>query len=483
MASGKVTGSRREASAQSRPWKRVDVHLLAVLQHRLLTRDSQDHLAGAGDLSGGPRTLPGRNGWPPPRRNRVRWSCCARADSGARFISMSRAMALAAAAGLSVRPANWWLPMRPPPFKIYILCREADACGKPPAGCGATPRTGSSGRSTSRPMNWIRILSAYGPRASAAGLHLHGTVEDARGGRGIPARQRLARRAHPVRLLRGDGGADRRGGRHDRQRPGRPARLRSPDQHGPEPRWHGPGRAAFLSSPEKAAERYRVLGQQLRLANGHLREGTSLQSSVSEVRIRLLECALTVEEQLADCTLFGDASTRDLKEATDDLRRALRLCYLLPRHSRERIQAGLLYRQALVLGLRSEVQNLQLAHDYLGQAAQAVKLSRRPGPGPRGSCHPHAFDPRRALQGFSRVARRSRQGRVREEESGRWSSSAAALLRFRGNSAAECPCREHLELLMFAARVLVEESLSADRFHLLLGGFGIAPGFLPPGLG
>ncbi len=109
------------------------------------------------------------------------------------------------------------------------------------------------------------------------------------------------------------------------------------------------------------------------------------------------------------------------------------------------------------------MQNLQLAHDYL-QAAQAVKLS---------ADQARALEDRAALTPLIlAVLKASAESPgdldkdAFEKKKVALEQLRAALLGFRGNLAQNAQ-RDHLELLMFGARVLVEESLSADRFHLL----------------
>ena len=83
-------------------------------------------------------------------------------------------------------------------------------------------------------------------------------------------------------------------------------------------------------------------------------------------RARLVERSIHVLDCQADCNLFAEGG--DLKEASDDLRRALRLCPELMAARKDAIRASLMYKQTLVLSLASAYQDLDLAAAHHQQA-------------------------------------------------------------------------------------------------------------------
>ena len=106
------------------------------------------------------------------------------------------------------------------------------------------------------------------------------------------------------------------------------------------------------------------------------RQSTTANQDMSEVQDRLRERWFDSMERLVDCNLFADPSERDLREASDDLRRAIRYCYVLPENQRNLTEAGLMYKQAIVLSLESPAQDIPLAHSYCKRAQALVD---RPG--------------------------------------------------------------------------------------------------------
>lgn len=115
----------------------------------------------------------------------------------------------------------------------------------------------------------------------------------------------------------------------------------------------------FKGNTYFSAEKYRWLARQVESALTHLR---SIASKVeSDAERKLYDRLVNTLERLGDCNLFGDPNHRDLKEAADDYRRALSRTHRKTRRGRDSTRANLLYKQALALALPSPIQDTQLA--------------------------------------------------------------------------------------------------------------------------
>ena len=109
----------------------------------------------------------------------------------------------------------------------------------------------------------------------------------------------------------------------------------------------------FTGDATGAAMEYRGLANDVARWFDERRQSTTANQDMSEVQDRLRERWFDSMERLVDCNLFADPSERDLREASDDLRRAIRYCYVLPENQRNLTEAGLMYKQAIVLSLES----------------------------------------------------------------------------------------------------------------------------------
>jgi hypothetical protein len=178
-------------------------------------------------------------------------------------------------------------------------------------------------------------------------------------------------------------------------------------------------------------------------------------------KARLIDRWCNSMERLADCNLFADQRTRDLREASDDLRRAIRMCYILPENQRKIAEARLMYKQAMVLSLRSPAQDIPLAVSYC-QQAEMLRTS--------------LVGSQMALLDFQSKLAPAIVGvyRVCAEKPDSAESKRAALAKLRGaieelrEQWKNNDKRDYLEFLMFASKVLLDEGIDADRYETLM---------------
>jgi hypothetical protein len=127
----------------------------------------------------------------------------------------------------------------------------------------------------------------------------------------------------------------------------------------------------FLGEPEAAASDYRELAALIEDAIAALRDAAG--DVPADTEHWLFDRLVNTLERLGDCNLFGDPAVRDLREAADDYRRALSLVNRIQRNSRDRTRAQLLYKQALAICLSdpsglSDRRDTALALQICGQA-------------------------------------------------------------------------------------------------------------------
>jgi hypothetical protein len=253
--------------------------------------------------------------------------------------------------------------------------------------------------------------------------------------------------------------------------------LRSGDQTDPDARLlhlhtsHGLAMAKrFASSPEQALSSYRTLSREIgglfrQLRTREMGRGIDFRDS----RGRLVEQAIKTLDRQADCNLF--ASGGDLKEASDDLRRALRQCHSLPHGKRDAVRAALMHKQALVLCMTSAYQDLDLAE---ANHKQALALEENLGEEQKKRLEL----PRRLCAALLAVFKACKAGKERSDDEER----RAATRPDRGKALAELRKtidgledamsgndirRDHLEYLLFASRLLVQEGMGCrSRWEL-----------------
>ena len=127
----------------------------------------------------------------------------------------------------------------------------------------------------------------------------------------------------------------------------------------------------FTGDPDEALAEYRKISTSIRSIFSQLRTNQGVEKNFGDLRERLVERLVNTLERQADCNLFQDKG--DLKEAADDLRRAIRIADLLPKEQQNLTKAKQLYKLGLALGKRSIYQDLDLA---LGCLKEGDKLCK-----------------------------------------------------------------------------------------------------------
>jgi len=127
----------------------------------------------------------------------------------------------------------------------------------------------------------------------------------------------------------------------------------------------------FTGDPDEALADYRKISTSIRSIFNQLRTSQGVEKNFVDVQERLAERLVNTLDRQADCNLFQDKG--DLKEAADDLRRAIRVTDFLPLGQRNFTKATQLYKLALVLGKRSIYQDLELALGCLKEGDRLCK--------------------------------------------------------------------------------------------------------------
>lgn len=223
----------------------------------------------------------------------------------------------------------------------------------------------------------------------------------------------------------------------------------------------------FTGDPDDALASYREISKDISIKLSELRTSQGVESNFTDVRQRFATRLVNTLERQADCNLFKDKG--DLKEAADDLRRAIRVNdFLPPGDQRNLTKATQLYKLALVLGKRSINQDLDLA---LGCLKEGDGLFEK------------LNDDQKIILGYHRKLARAivelgGEFQLVETEGGDTATKkekcntalsvlrkAIADLKPQLNSPIH---RDNLEVLLFATVVLITEDLGkADRYMLL----------------
>jgi hypothetical protein len=220
----------------------------------------------------------------------------------------------------------------------------------------------------------------------------------------------------------------------------------------------------FLGDLDGAVAEYRKLRHDLGQEMGQLRQDVAAGRNLTEVQPRLLQRWVSTMEALADCHLFGDPAKRDLKEAGHSLTLALRECYRIPGTAGKRARARLLYKQALTLCLANPTaQGLKLAESCCTEAAEVAGAAKedawrlefyaRLTPAVVGLFQSGTAEKEDRADGLKE--KRSRLVELRqilETLRGAWQQRNVG---------------EHLELLLFAGKILVEQCVEADELKTL----------------
>ena len=130
---------------------------------------------------------------------------------------------------------------------------------------------------------------------------------------------------------------------------------------------HGLAMASrFTGDPEGALAEYRQISVDIRDIFSKLRQDSGIERNFGEIRERLADRLVNTLERQADCNLFRENG--DLREASDDLRRAIRVTVYLPPSRQNPTKAAQFYKQVLALSRRSPFQDLELAAGFLRDA-------------------------------------------------------------------------------------------------------------------
>ncbi|TWT51439.1 Caspase domain protein [Rubripirellula amarantea] len=128
----------------------------------------------------------------------------------------------------------------------------------------------------------------------------------------------------------------------------------------------------YRGKPQLAAQQYRRVIAMIEDALFQLRSVTDESSTRTEIELSLLGRFINSQERLGDCNLLGDPTSRDLAEAADDYRRAMSRVHRLPTTRRTNLKAQLFYKQALAFALPSPVQDCELAMEMCHHADEIL---------------------------------------------------------------------------------------------------------------
>ncbi|MEI7854007.1 MAG: caspase family protein [Planctomycetota bacterium] len=222
----------------------------------------------------------------------------------------------------------------------------------------------------------------------------------------------------------------------------------------------------FTGDPDEALAEYRKISTSIRSIFSQLRTSQGVEKKFGDLRARLTERLVNTLERQADCNLFQDKG--DLKEAADDLRRAIRETDFLPDGDRSFTKASQLYKLALALGKRSIYQDLDLALACLKEGDELYEKLNNEQKEFLSYKHDLACAIVQLGVVFQLVETEGGDMAIKKE---RFNTALSVLrkaiegLMPQDNSPIH---RDNLEVLLFATAVLITEDLgNADRYLLL----------------
>ena len=206
----------------------------------------------------------------------------------------------------------------------------------------------------------------------------------------------------------------------------------------------------------EAISDYREIVFMVAAALEHLKLDASRKSATADAETRLLERLVNSQERLADCNLFGDSASRDLQEAADDYRRALNACdFLAPGDGRDTQRLKSLYKLSLALSLPTAAQDIELATGYCQEAKELRKQMMFRSSDPEGTL---GLLSEAIVAVFAAPEKSTAET---EALNGLRRQIRTLCDELRGNRRLD-----QLEVLLLAAKVLVDRIPDADRFHL-----------------
>lgn len=232
----------------------------------------------------------------------------------------------------------------------------------------------------------------------------------------------------------------------------------------------------FRGETNMACEAYLQLDADV---HRHYREFLSSDDHDPAVQMSYIERLINTRERLGDCNLFGDPVRIDPLEAFDDYRRAISLVHLSSppidlseeeamanptNDNREKTRSVLTYKQALTLCLDSSIQDVDMACRMSERADQVYKE--------QGGLR-SASGGWQALGELTTLVVKSAKERIEVSRYDPESPSNAdqlrdALLRYR-DIIGSAPHRDQLEICLFASKMLLDCS-TEDRYQSELDG-------------
>ncbi len=124
----------------------------------------------------------------------------------------------------------------------------------------------------------------------------------------------------------------------------------------------------FLGKDREALKSYRDLTPNIAAIIRKLEKDADRSTNYGDIRFLLFDRLVNSLERQADCSMFG--AVPDFAEAGDDYRRALEECINLSEDKRRQIEPDLLYRRAIALSLSAESSDLELAAELCRNAVK-----------------------------------------------------------------------------------------------------------------
>ncbi|MDM4019335.1 caspase family protein [Roseiconus lacunae] len=225
---------------------------------------------------------------------------------------------------------------------------------------------------------------------------------------------------------------------------------------------HGLAMASrFRGETQPAAERYRSLSAEVESTLSDLQEASSHENIESKdiVQEKLIGRSINTLERLGDCNLFGHPDARDLKEAYDDYRLARNKCYQITGSDRIRLQSSLLYKQALSLALPSQIQDTTLALELAQRADETYNAQETTATGLYWALG-------KLTTKTVSVLHEDATGSSRDSSAESATSVLREVISDCRDEVGQYPHRDQLELLLFATQVLIEHGDEKSRFQI-----------------
>jgi hypothetical protein len=214
----------------------------------------------------------------------------------------------------------------------------------------------------------------------------------------------------------------------------------------------------FRGKPIEALKKYRSLTPEIA---AHIRlldfSRGELVDNYSEIRALLVERLVNSLERQGDCNLFADAP--DFAEAADDYRRAVRECADLPGDRIRLMLPGLLCKQAIALCLSQDARDVPLAQRLIKEARSVAPRDSKDQPS--------------SVTFLAQVANCIAQCFEEEDCQAKLLGELRDAVQTHRQRFGSFIVRDDLEIMMFATKVLIQRELQLheggrlqDRFQL-----------------